>query len=66
MTLENLARLRIRAELRYTVDMKRLAALLKEELSTENYNELKKYIEEEYKITKKRLDGINQTMKDLI
>ena len=28
--------------------------------------ELKKYIEEEYKITKKRLDGINQTMKDLI
>ena len=45
MTLENLARLRIRAELRYTVDMKRLAALLKEELSTENYNELKKFME---------------------
>ena len=28
--------------------------------------ELKKYIEEEYKITKKRLEGINQTMKELI
>jgi ribosomal protein S18 len=28
--------------------------------------ELKKYIKEEYKITKKRLDGISQTIKDLI
>ena len=47
MTLENLARLRIRAELRYLVDMKRFAEALKQGLTEENYNQLKKYIEEQ-------------------
>ena len=47
MTLENIARMRIRADLRYLVDMKRFAEALKQGLTEENYRKLKKYIEEQ-------------------
>ena len=47
MTLENIARMRIRADLRYLVDMKKFKEALKQGLTEENYKELKKYIEEQ-------------------
>ena len=47
MTLENLARMRIRADLRYLVDMKRFAEALKQGLSESNYKRLIKELEAE-------------------
>ncbi len=47
MTLENIARMRIRADLRYLVDMQRFAEALKDGLTEKNYKELIKYIEEQ-------------------
>ena len=47
MTLENISRLRIRNELRYQVDMKKLAEALKQALSEKNYKLLVYFIEEQ-------------------
>tara|TARA_R100000152_G_C6760709_1_gene184781 strand:- start:794 stop:952 length:159 start_codon:yes stop_codon:yes gene_type:complete len=47
MTLETIARMRIRAELRYQVDMKKLAEALKQGLSEKNYKLLVYFIEEQ-------------------
>ena len=47
MTLENIARMRIRADLRYLVDMKKFKQALKDGLSESNYKRLKKELEAE-------------------
>ena len=47
MTLENIARMRIRADLKYLVDMKKFKNALKDGLSESNYKRLIKYIEEQ-------------------
>jgi len=47
MTLENIARMRIRADLRYLVDMKKFKQALKDGLSENNYKRLIKELEAE-------------------